>query len=83
MAQSSTAIALETLGEKSPLKTPAGQSTFAVLLFQDIAVSSVPLFRFIAAARLREVFTVTALLLVIGISRLGSARPRGAWQLKV
>jgi monovalent cation:H+ antiporter-2, CPA2 family len=35
---SSTAIVLQTLNEKGLLKTEGGQSAFAVLLFQDIAV---------------------------------------------
>lgn len=38
LALSSTAIVLQTLQEKSLLKTPVGQSVFSVLLFQDIAV---------------------------------------------
>lgn len=38
LALSSTAIALQTLNERSMLNTEAGQSGFAVLLFQDIAV---------------------------------------------
>lgn len=38
LAMSSTAIALQTLGEKGLLKGSAGQSAFSVLLFQDIAV---------------------------------------------
>ena len=38
MAMSSTAIVLQTLTEKGLIQTPAGQSTFSVLLFQDIAV---------------------------------------------
>ncbi len=37
-AMSSTAIALATLEEKHLLPTPGGQASFAVLLFQDIAV---------------------------------------------
>lgn len=37
-AMSSTAIVLQTLKEKGLDKTQAGQSSFAVLLFQDIAV---------------------------------------------
>ena len=37
-AMSSTAIALTTLEEKNLLPTPGGQASFAVLLFQDIAV---------------------------------------------
>ncbi len=38
LALSSTAIVLQTLSEKGLMKTPAGRSSFAVLLFQDIAV---------------------------------------------
>jgi len=37
-AMSSTAIGLATLEEKGLLATPGGQASFAVLLFQDIAV---------------------------------------------
>ncbi|MEM8585015.1 MAG: monovalent cation:proton antiporter-2 (CPA2) family protein [Bacteroidota bacterium] len=37
-ALSSTAIVLQTLNEKGLMKTAGGQSSFAVLLFQDIAV---------------------------------------------
>ena len=120
LALSSTAIVLQTLEEKGWMKTTPGQSTFSVLLFQDIAVIpmlallpllavhagghggethhgggldhlpgwlqglvilgviaviiligrylSRPVFRFIAAARLREIFSAAALLLVIGIA---------------
>lgn len=123
---SSTAIVLQTLGEKGLLKSQGGQSTFAVLLFQDISVIPIlallpllaapeivglvghadhgggfsllrglpvwavtlvtigavalvvagghflsrPLFRFIASAQLREVFTAAALLLVVAIALL-------------
>lgn len=38
LSLSSTAIVLQTLGEKGLMNTAAGQSSFAVLLFQDIAV---------------------------------------------
>ncbi len=38
LALSSTAIVLQTLNEKGLIKTEAGQSSFSVLLFQDIAV---------------------------------------------
>ena len=38
LAMSSTAIVLQTLTEKGLLHTTAGQNSFAVLLFQDIAV---------------------------------------------
>jgi monovalent cation:proton antiporter-2 (CPA2) family protein len=128
LAMSSTAIVLQTLNEKGVMKTEAGQSSFSVLLFQDIAVIPIlailpllaiaphtatrlsndvilvaeqtaahgaslpawqqallvivtvvgiivggrfltrPIFRFIADTRTREIFTATALLLVIGIA---------------
>lgn len=125
LSLSSTAIVLQTLNEKGLMKTEAGQASFSVLLFQDIAVIPMlallpllaldqttargeaaamlvatteagntlpgwqqtllvmgavggiilagrflmrPVFRFIAATQLREVFTATALLLVIGIA---------------
>lgn len=38
LAMSSTAIVLQSLGERGQLKTTAGQPCFSVLLFQDIAV---------------------------------------------
>ncbi|MCI0697448.1 monovalent cation:proton antiporter-2 (CPA2) family protein, partial [candidate division KSB1 bacterium] len=38
LSLSSTAIVLQTLNEKGLMKTASGQSSFAVLLFQDIAV---------------------------------------------
>jgi glutathione-regulated potassium-efflux system ancillary protein KefC len=38
LALSSTAIALQILNEKGLLPTPAGQGSFAILLFQDLAV---------------------------------------------
>lgn len=38
LALSSTAIVLQTLNEKGLIRTEAGQSSFSVLLFQDIAV---------------------------------------------
>ncbi len=127
---SSTAIVLQSLNEKGWMKTDGGQSSFSVLLFQDIAVIpmlalipllalpelqeaahsageshgsemslltglagwqaavvtlaavaavvvgghflSRPLFQFVALAKLREVFTAAALLLVIGIALLMS-----------
>lgn len=119
LALSSTAIVLQTLNEKGWIKQEAGQNSFSVLLFQDIAVIpilalvpllafsdnisdsgshgnliehfpvyiqtaisvgviaaiilagkyvSAPLFRYIAETRLRELFTVFALFLVIVIA---------------
>lgn len=38
LAMSSTAIVLQSLQERGLLKTPAGEASFAVLLFQDLAV---------------------------------------------
>lgn len=123
LSLSSTAIVLQSMNEKGLMKTDAGQSSFSVLLFQDIAVIPMlalfpllataapvsvpgdqhsstwveglpgwghtlvvlgsvatiivagrflvrPLFRIVAATRLREVFTATALLLVVGIAVL-------------
>ena len=137
LALSSTAIVLQTLNEKGLMKSAGGQSSFSVLLFQDIAVIPMlafipllaapemadlaawlapgsegaeaagggegglslverlpgwqralvtvaaiafvvvagtvltrPVFRFIALARLRELFTAFALLMVIGIALL-------------
>ena len=130
---SSTAIVLQTLNEKGLMKSDGGQSSFSVLLFQDIAVIPMlafipllampelvdlvtaangsgsgeeghgslgivdglsawqralvtagaiafvvvagsfltrPAFRYIAVARLRELFTAFALLIVIGIALL-------------
>ncbi|GAB3890103.1 monovalent cation:proton antiporter-2 (CPA2) family protein [Spirosoma agri] len=125
-AMSSTAIVLQSLNEKGLMKTAAGQGSFAVLLFQDIAVIPMlalfpllasdtltpvtegghssttlvdslppwlqpiavlgsvaivivtgryltpPLFRVIARTGMREMFTATALLLVVGIAVLMS-----------
>ena len=123
LSLSSTAIVLQSLSEKGLMKTQGGQSSFSILLFQDLAVIPMlailpllalasspdaapaarashptviaslpawqqglvtvaliafivvggklltrPIFRFIAATRLREVFTASALLLVIGIA---------------
>ncbi|MEL6819751.1 MAG: cation:proton antiporter [Pseudomonadota bacterium] len=141
LALSSTAIVLQTLNEKGLMKSDGGQSSFSVLLFQDIAVIPMlaiipilampevievaantaathgsdashggdshgasmslvdglsgwqtalvtigavaavaivgnyltsPIFRFIAGAGLREMFTATALMMVIGIALLMS-----------
>ncbi len=119
LALSSTAIVLQTLKEKGLSNTSVGRSSFAVLLFQDIAVIPilaflpllstvnleatndapqslitgyaswlqtvivigiistiyfagrflfVPLLHIIAKTRLQELFTASALLLVVGVS---------------
>lgn len=122
LSLSSTAIVLQTLKEKGLSQTSMGRSSFAVLLFQDIAVIPilaiipllisgeitsenseihtslisdfagwlqtlivvfaiaiiyfsgrfiiVPLLHVIAKTRLQELFTATALLLVVGVSYL-------------
>ncbi|MXO68213.1 potassium transporter [Altererythrobacter marinus] len=131
LALSSTAIIVQTLTEKGLLKSEGGESSFSVLLFQDVAVIPIlallpflalpeiaatagaaageaahahagidltegmpvwlsglvtlaaigavvligayltrPVFRFIAAAQLRELFTAAALVFVIGIALL-------------
>ncbi len=106
LALSSTAIALKIIEEQELTGTETGQSGFAVLLFQDIAVIPMlailpvlagysgggnwqdtlltlgvitalliathfllrPLFRYVVTSGVRELFTVAALLLVIGIA---------------
>ena len=135
LALSSTAIVLQTLNEKGLMKSDGGQSSFSILLTQDIAVIPIlalvpllampelieaashgadaahgggdghgpalsltdglsgwqtalvtlaaiatvilggsfltrPVFRFISAAGLRELFTATALMMVVGIALL-------------
>jgi monovalent cation:proton antiporter-2 (CPA2) family protein len=120
LTMSSTAIVLQSLGERGLMKTPGGEAAFAVLLFQDIAVIPIlalmpllasgpviapaghgglmeslpgwqqafvvvgavaiivlagrfllrPFFRYIAGTRLREMFTATALFIVVGIALL-------------
>ncbi len=120
MALSSTAIALRVLDEQGLMSTHTGQSGFAVLLFQDIAVIPMlamlpmltgqqdtsaldvffvlgsmmalvvgghfllrPLFRWIVESRVRELFNVAALLLVLGIAlimqQLGLSMALGAF----
>jgi len=129
---SSTAIVVQTLNEKGLMRSDGGQSSFAVLLFQDIAVIPMlalipllaipelvelvshgaagedhgpglslveglpgwqvgivtlgaiaavvaggalltrPVFRYVASAGLRELFTATALMMVVGIALLMS-----------
>ncbi len=120
LALSSTAIALRVIEEQGLAGSETGQSGFAVLLFQDIAVIPMlallpllagntsgnwqdglymlggvigllvgghfllrPLFRYVVASGARELFTVAALLLVIGIAlimkQLGLSMALGAF----
>jgi CPA2 family monovalent cation:H+ antiporter-2 len=55
LAMSSTAIVLQSLSERGLMRTEAGQSSFAVLLFQDIAVipimAALPLLALAAPAK--------------------------------
>jgi len=105
LALSSTAIALKVIEEQGLAGSETGQSGFAVLLFQDIAVIPMlallpvlagntvgnwldalytfagiagllvgghyllrPMFRYVVTTGVRELFTATALLLVVGIA---------------
>ena len=52
LSTSSTAIVLQTLNEKGLMKSDGGQSSFSVLLFQDIAV--IPMLAFIPLLALPE-----------------------------
>jgi len=56
MALSSTAIVLQTLNEKGLMKSDGGQSSFSVLLFQDIAV--IPMLALIPLLALPELMDV-------------------------
>jgi CPA2 family monovalent cation:H+ antiporter-2 len=123
LSMSSTAIVLQTMNEKGLMRSSAGQNSFSVLLFQDLAIIPIlallpllslhgggqgstdhhetgwieslpgwaqtlavfasvavviiagrtlvrPLLRYVAGTRLRELFTATALLLVVGTTAL-------------
>jgi len=60
-AMSSTAIVLSTLTERGLLKSRGGQSSFAVLLFQDISVIPIlAVFPLLGAASATEVTDVTS-----------------------
>jgi monovalent cation:proton antiporter-2 (CPA2) family protein len=123
VAMSSTAIALQSLGERGQLGSPGGQTAFAVLLLQDVAVIPIlamlpllatlpvehvagheawidtlpawqrgavvvgavgavvlagrvavgPLMRAVARTGLRELFTASALLIVVSVALLMGA----------
>jgi glutathione-regulated potassium-efflux system ancillary protein KefC len=81
LALSSTAIALQVMGERNLLPTSSGQAGFSILLFQDVAaiIASIviggrlllrPIFRWIARSKTPEIFTAASLLLVVGIAAL-------------
>jgi monovalent cation:proton antiporter-2 (CPA2) family protein len=52
LAMSSTAIVVQSLNERGQMQTSAGQSTFSVLLFQDISV--IPMFALLPLLAVRE-----------------------------
>ncbi|MCH2078093.1 MAG: cation:proton antiporter [Rhodobacteraceae bacterium] len=56
LALSSTAIVLQTLNEKGLMRSDEGQSSFSVLLFQDIAV--IPMLAFIPLLAMPELMDV-------------------------
>ncbi len=58
LALSSTAIVLQTLNEKGLMKSTGGQSSFSVLLFQDIVV--IPMLAFIPLLALPELADLAA-----------------------
>lgn len=58
LALSSTAIVLQTLNEKGLMKSDGGQSSFSVLLTQDIAV--IPMLAFIPLLAIPELMDVAA-----------------------
>ncbi|HUS32448.1 MAG TPA: monovalent cation:proton antiporter-2 (CPA2) family protein [Kofleriaceae bacterium] len=60
-AMSSTAIVLSTLSEKGMLKTQGGQSSFSVLLFQDISVIPIlAVFPLLGVSVVKKVTDVTS-----------------------
>ena len=61
LALSSTAIVLQTLNEKGEMGTPAGQNSFSVLLFQDIAVIPADLARTVVMATAMAMGTGTVM----------------------
>ena len=71
LSLSSTAIVLQTLAEKSLMRTPGGRGTFSVLLTQDIAV--VPMLALIPLLMLPEIAGPTSDL--FGISNPGLEGP--------
>ncbi len=64
LALSSTAIVLPVLAEQKRLNTPAGRASFAVLLFQDLAVA--PVLFAIAVLGRKDGDAVTGLALALG-----------------
>ncbi|MBW4580918.1 MAG: glutathione-regulated potassium-efflux system protein KefC [Tildeniella nuda ZEHNDER 1965/U140] len=79
LAQSSTAIVLQTLNEKGLTKTQAGQSAFSVLLFQDIAVIPILAFLPLLAMPIASAMASSDLIFVAAEAEAQSAA-LPAWQ---
>jgi len=60
LALSSTAIVLQTLNEKGLMRSDGGQSSFSVLLFQDIAVTMLAFIPLLAMPELMDVASEAA-----------------------
>lgn len=71
LAMSSTAIVLQSLQERAQLKTPGGESCFAVLLFQDISV--IPILALLPLLAVAAPETVT-----VGAEHTAQAAAHGA-----
>ena len=76
LALSSTAIVLQTLGEKGLMKSDGGQGSFSVLLFQDIAV--IPMLALIPLLALPELVEATHAVAEHGAEG-GSHAPAPLW----
>ncbi|TPD72294.1 potassium transporter [Flavobacterium microcysteis] len=71
ISMSSTAIVMQTLNEKGWIKTVAGRSSFAVLLFQDIAIiPMLALLPLLASKELQESAVATHATLMDGLPKL-------------
>jgi CPA2 family monovalent cation:H+ antiporter-2 len=82
-ALSSTAIVLQTLNEKRLLNSDGGQSSFSVLLFQDIAV--IPMLAFIPLLALPELVAQAGTTNVVGqgAHNINLVEDLAAWQVAV
>lgn len=70
ISMSSTAIVMQTLNEKGWIKTVAGRSSFAVLLFQDIAIiPMLALLPLLASKELQESAVTTHATLMDGLPK--------------
>lgn len=76
LALSSTAIVLQTLNEKGLAKTDGGQSSFSVLLFQDIAV--IPMLALMPLLALEGAATAQNEVIFVAEAAEGTGLP--AWQ---